>query len=120
MHPTAVSRFPEAASVAVGARRIDVLPTPGHAAGHLAFVIEGPPRIVFTGDLVFSRGRVAVLATPDSDIQQLRWSIGRLADSTPDVLLPGHGSLVLKRAGEHLAIAVGCFADGALPPPLVH
>jgi glyoxylase-like metal-dependent hydrolase (beta-lactamase superfamily II) len=106
--------------VEAGGWSITGLDTPGHAAGHLAFVAEqGSSRLLFSGDLVFSRGRVAVLATPDTDVLRLATSIAAAAGTGPTALLPGHGELVLAAAGDHLAVATRSFAAQQLPPSLI-
>jgi glyoxylase-like metal-dependent hydrolase (beta-lactamase superfamily II) len=87
---------------------LDVIPTAGHADGHAAYAVrDGDGLAVFTGDLVFSRGRLAVLETPDTDREEFRRSLVRLADLRPDRLYPGHAEPVLSRAREclHAAIA---------------
>ncbi|CAB4852220.1 unannotated protein [freshwater metagenome] len=106
--------------IRVGGLVITALATPGHADGHLCFrVTIGPLMAVFTGDLVFARGRVALLSTEDSRPAVLAESIRRLAKVRPDVLLPGHGSFVLSRAGDHLRMALDAFDTGRVPPQLV-
>jgi hydroxyacylglutathione hydrolase len=103
----------------IGSIQIKALATPGHAAGHLSFLAEiASRRVLFSGDLVFSRGRVAVLATPDTDLGELAASIDRAAKLRPGLLLPGHGALVLDDAGSHLDVARRAFADHRLPPGL--
>jgi hydroxyacylglutathione hydrolase len=105
----------------IGDVTVRSLPTPGHAAGHLCFIadFDGGVRAAFTGDLVFARGRVAVLGTPDTDIVELRDSIEAVAATAPAALFPGHGSIALTGAGKHLAVALDAFGLGALPPPLL-
>jgi hydroxyacylglutathione hydrolase len=105
----------------IGDVTVRSLPTPGHAAGHLCFIadFDGGARAAFTGDLVFARGRVAVLGTPDTDLMALKESIASVAAAAPTALFPGHGSVALTQAGEHLAVALDAFDRGALPPPLL-
>jgi glyoxylase-like metal-dependent hydrolase (beta-lactamase superfamily II) len=113
-----------AGTFVVGDVEVTVLPTPGHAAGHLCFLVRTPQRsALFTGDLVFARGRVVILDTPDTDVALLRRSIDELATlarGEPSMaLLPGHGSFELAGAVDHLAIAVDCFDRGTHPPSLL-
>lgn len=120
MTPTAVSAIGDGTSWELPGVRLQAVRTPGHAVGHLCFVLETERgRAVLTGDLVFARGRVAVLATPDTDVTALHASIRRVAAVAPDVLLPGHGELVLGDAGRHLDVALRALADEQLPPGLV-
>jgi glyoxylase-like metal-dependent hydrolase (beta-lactamase superfamily II) len=105
----------------IGDVTIRSLPTAGHAAGHLCFVADFRDglRAAFTGDLVFTRGRVAILGTPDTDLRALKESIASVASTAPTALFPGHGSVALTAAGEHLKVALDAFALGALPSPLL-
>lgn len=94
--------------------------TPGHSSDHTSYLYAyGSRTYAFTGDLVFSRGRVAVLGTHDTDVASLHASLQRLHELSPDVLLPGHGSPVLSDARWHLAQALREFDLGRLPPNLV-
>ncbi|GAA2619960.1 hypothetical protein GCM10010399_58860 [Dactylosporangium fulvum] len=106
--------------VAVGKVTLEVHPTPGHAAGHCCFSVrDAGTRTLFSGDLVFSRGRVAVLATADSDLRELDRSLRAMAALAPDVLLPGHGTPVLREAHTHLQTAVSHLDRAELPPGLL-
>ena len=90
--------------------------TPGHSADHTAYVFTGGgTTYVFTGDLLFSRGRVVVLGTDDSDVRALRTSLELLRDLRPDVLLPGHGTPIMSDARWHIEQALEAFERGRLP-----
>ena len=110
----------DAGAVKVGDRQIDVLATPGHAAGHLCFRLTSSGAMaIFTGDLVFSRGRTAVLATPDTDLHLLASSVRAVAACSPDILLPGHCEPVLRGAVRHVETAAAAFDLAALPESLI-
>ncbi|WP_432993987.1 MBL fold metallo-hydrolase [Dactylosporangium sp. CA-233914] len=110
----------ETDELAVGALTLGIHATPGHAAGHCCFSFrDAGSRALFSGDLVFARGRVAVLATPDTDLRELGQSLRDVAALDPDVLLPGHGAPVLKDAHTHLRTAVEHLDRGELPPGLL-
>jgi hydroxyacylglutathione hydrolase len=118
--PTRTGTVDGGDTVPVGSVTIRVIATPGHSAGHLCFAMDADGRsVLFSGDLVFSRGRVAVLGTPDTNLAELAASLRVVASLRPEVLLPGHGALVLDKAYEHLAPAVAAFAVQQLPPPLL-
>lgn len=118
LKPATVDRRLGAETFTIGQVTVRALPTPGHAEGHLCFLADlDGVGAVFTGDLVFARGRVAILA--DADLARLKESLALVAAAGPSVLLPGHGSVVLTGAGEHLGAAVRAFAEGRLPPGLV-
>lgn len=116
--PTAIQRTLTAETVTLGDLTVRVLPTPGHADGHLCFLVrlDGVDAL-FSGDLVFARGRVVTLA--DTDLGALSASLVEVAATAPQALLPGHGSVALTGAGEHLAVAVRSFVDGRTPPGLL-
>lgn len=125
-YPKEMTMTPVAAEVlppgplTVGDLTLDVVPTPGHAAGHTAFLLtEGARTILFSGDLVFARSRVAVLTTPDTDLGALATSLRRVAALKPDVLLAGHAEPVLSQATTHLNTAVAYLDVHALPPGLL-
>lgn len=118
--PTPVARELGAETIELAGFCIEVIPTPGHAVGHLCFSVQtAGQRALFAGDLVFSRGRVAVLDTPDTDVDELRRSLDLVLATTPDLLLAGHGSIVLDHAVDHIATAVAAFERGELPAALV-
>lgn len=99
---------------------VESVVTPGHADGHLCFAARLDHRaVVFTGDLVFARGRVAVLDTPDTDVDLLAESIEVIARRMPDVMLAGHGSFVLGAASDHLRTAIDAFERGDIPDGLL-
>jgi len=118
--PTPIAGILDAGTVKVGDRQIDVLATPGHAAGHLCFrLTSSVATAIFTGDLVFSRGRTAVLATPDTDLHLLASSVRAVAACSPDILLPGHCEPVLRGAVRHVETAAAAFDLAALPESLI-
>jgi hydroxyacylglutathione hydrolase len=120
LSPTPIARILDAGTVKVGDREIDVLATPGHAAGHLCFrLTSGGATAIFTGDLVFSRGRTAVLATPDTDLHLLASSVRAVAACSPDILFPGHCEPVLRGAVRHVETAAAAFDLAALPESLI-
>jgi glyoxylase-like metal-dependent hydrolase (beta-lactamase superfamily II) len=66
----------------------EVVPTPGHTADHVAFVLDG--RVAFTGDAVLGEGSVFVVGHLGAYLDALR----ALSDRGLDLLCPGHGPLV--------------------------
>ena len=114
-----VTRRLAAGTLEVGGLLVEAVETPGHAVGHLAFLAEaGSRRLLFSGDLVFSRGRVVVAGTPETDVGALAASIEAVIELRPDALFAGHAEPVLRGAGEDIAVASRAFRIGALPPPL--
>lgn len=72
-----------------GGLEIEALYTPGHAAGHLAFLIDGSD--VFTADVLF-RGTVGGTMAPGaSGFADLKASVMRLMELPPETVVhPGH------------------------------
>jgi len=120
LKPTSIANELGEETIEISGFRIDVIPTPGHATGHLCFAIDTTGgRVLFAGDLVFSRGRVAVLDTPDTDVVAMHRSLSSVLSTEPDLLLAGHGSLVLDHAVDHISEAVRAFERGVPPVGLV-
>ena len=82
----------------VGALRFEVLPTPGHAPGHVVFRGHG---LVVGGDLLF-RGSVGRTDLPFSNGDDMETSLARVAGLPADTVVhPGHGPATT--IGEELA-----------------
>ena len=66
--------------------------TPGHSPGHVVFLVEGEPNIVFGGDVLFRSG-IGRTDFPTGSFEQLASSIRNELYTLPDdtVVLPGHG-----------------------------
>jgi endoribonuclease LACTB2 len=73
-----------------GSWHLQVLLTPGHAPGHLAFH-EGRYRLLFVGDMISTLSSV-VIAPPQGDLAQYLESLRRLQAFDCRLLLPSHGS----------------------------
>jgi hydroxyacylglutathione hydrolase len=118
--PTPVTEIVDDATCEVGTLTFRAHRTSGHADGHMCFSVRvGIGLAVFTGDLLFSRGRVAVLATPDTDVSALANSIRSIAALEPELLLPGHGCVVMSGAAQHLRPALARLDGQELPPPFM-
>ena len=82
-----------------GSFDVYALPTPGHTAGSVTYLVEvDGRRLAFSGDLVYGKGKVWSLAAMQwsysGDFEgaaATHVSCGVLARHTPDVLLPSHG-----------------------------
>jgi endoribonuclease LACTB2 len=70
---------------------LEVLHTPGHASGHLAF-FEPFYRLLFAGDMV-STVISMVIAPPDGDLAVYLQSLQRLRALPTRLLLPSHGNV---------------------------
>lgn len=103
----------------IGALTVTTYAAPGHCDGHLCFLISGSRSTLFTGDAIFSHGRVSIQPIPDCRPYQYAVSAARLADLAVDDLLPGHLDLVLGHGGAHLRAAARAFGELAVPENIV-
>jgi glyoxylase-like metal-dependent hydrolase (beta-lactamase superfamily II) len=100
----------------LGGIRFRVVPTPGHAEGHVAFVAEIDGAVnAFTGDALFQDGRILLQDTWDCDVRLAMRSVERLATHRPERLLAGHLAPVLADAGRHVGMALERIAQLAVP-----
>ncbi|WP_346620347.1 MBL fold metallo-hydrolase [Blastococcus montanus] len=75
---------------------IDVVPTPGHTADHLAFRVESGA--VLVGDHVLGRG-TSVVTHPEGDVLAYLESLRRVHALGPSALYPGHGPALTEDPG---------------------
>ena len=96
-HAEAAAELPEEVAVTlgdgerleVGGLEIEAILTPGHAAGHLAFLIDGSD--VFTADVLFKGTVGGTMAPGASGLDDLRASVMRLMELPPETRVhPGH------------------------------
>lgn len=72
-----------------GGLQVEALYTPGHAAGHLAFLIDGSD--VFTADVLFKGTVGGTMAPGASGFDDLKASVLRLMELPPETRVhPGH------------------------------
>ena len=102
-------------SFTVGSLKVEYQPSPGHCKGHSSYLVTGKKKYLFTGDCVFATGKIALLNTDDSNIQQYRQTIFNLEKLEFDALLPGHGAFALNDGKAHLKIAADAFRTLSLP-----
>ncbi|MEU1184239.1 MBL fold metallo-hydrolase [Streptomyces sp. NPDC005820] len=90
--------------------------TPGHADGHVCYHLRTPGhRALFSGDCVFTGGRISLQNLHDCRVPAYAASLTTLAALDVDALFPGHHEISLTRAGRHLAAARDTVARGLLP-----
>ena len=107
----------EAAVVRVGDLAIEVIETPGHATGHLSYVLRrGERTSVFCGDAFFFGGRILLQHTWDCSLQASIRSVERLAALDLDGLYPGHLTFTVRHGRREVAKAMQEIAS-LLPPP---
>ena len=104
-------------SFRVGELTVDALVTPGHSAGHVAYVARSRSQTsLFTGDLLFAGGTVHLGTWNDTSVTELVGSLRRLRSLPVDGLFPGHGRPIARGAREHVEKANRCLDRLELPP----
>lgn len=100
----------------VGAVEVEVVATPGHSSGHLAFLLHRPGGTdLFTGDAAFAQGRILLQDLWDCSVGESTRTIRRLAGLKPDGLYPGHGLIAVREGWFHLYSGMEEILSG-LPP----
>jgi hydroxyacylglutathione hydrolase len=103
-------------TIQVGRLTLTVCETPGHAAGHVSFLVEGGDRrTLIQGDVVFFGGTILLQNIPDCSIQDYGDSVRKLAALDFDAFLPGHGPISLRNGKRHVNLAAAQFAKLMVP-----
>jgi glyoxylase-like metal-dependent hydrolase (beta-lactamase superfamily II) len=96
-HPDAAAEMADEVSqtigggetLSTGGLEIEAIPTPGHAAGHLAFLVNESD--VFTADVLFKGTVGGTMAPGASGFEDLKGSVMRLMELAPETAVhPGH------------------------------
>jgi glyoxylase-like metal-dependent hydrolase (beta-lactamase superfamily II) len=77
----------------LGDLRFRILVTPGHSPGSICLYWEDQ-KALFTGDVLFQQG-LGRTDLPGGNGEMLKESIRRLAALEVDILLPGHGEVII-------------------------
>jgi glyoxylase-like metal-dependent hydrolase (beta-lactamase superfamily II) len=100
----------------VGAVTIEAVATPGHSAGHLAYMLHRPGgRDLFSGDAMLFGGRIILQATHDCEWAAQIDTLHHLAELRHDGLFPGHLGWALRGGDQHARAAVERMARTGLP-----
>lgn len=106
--------------IRVGDLVVKAIATPGHSADHVVYTTSLSTGLaMFTGDLVFAQGRIAVLDALDSNREHYEASIRAMDHLRPEHLFPGHGAVAIRRGWAHLNAAVASYDLGRTPAGLV-
>jgi hydroxyacylglutathione hydrolase len=82
-------RIADGEKLSTGGLEIEAIYTPGHAAGHVAFLVNGSD--VFTADVLFKGTVGGTMAPGASGFDDLRSSVMRLLELPPETAVhPGH------------------------------
>lgn len=100
----------------VGGLTLDVVATPGHAAGQITYVLREAGRTsIFCGDTLFAGGRILLQDTWDCSVQESCRSIEKLAALDIDGFYPGHLTFAVQRGRRHVDMAMAKIRQ-LLPP----
>ena len=121
LQPTPVDGFlANGARVRFGRSALVALDAPGHCDGHMVFLARcAEGNVLFSGDCVFSDGRVGIQALPDCRLDRYAETLIDLDARDVDVLLPGHGPFVLSDAKAGIRRAADTFRRLVPPPNLL-
>jgi glyoxylase-like metal-dependent hydrolase (beta-lactamase superfamily II) len=107
----------DGATVTVGDLTLEVIDTPGHASGHVSYLLRRDGQtLAFCGDALFFGGRILLQNTWDCSLHESIRSVERLAALSLDGLYPGHLTFCVhhgRRQAERALKAIG----NLLPPP---
>ena len=79
----------DGSQIETGGLRIEAIYTPGHATGHVAYLVNGTD--VFTGDVLFKGTVGGTMAPGASGLDDLKASVMRLMELSPETTVhPGH------------------------------
>jgi glyoxylase-like metal-dependent hydrolase (beta-lactamase superfamily II) len=87
----------------LGERLLRVISVPGHTPGSMVFLLESDgKKLLLSGDVALFDYRLPAMGMRGTNNQQYAEAMGRLvktlSGNRPDLLLPGHGTIVLEKA----------------------
>ncbi len=89
--------------ISVGRLKLAAIHTPGHSQDSTCFHIDdGSCSTLFSGDVIFSEGRIGLLNLAGSSLEGYRKNFHKISSLACDALLPGHGVFVLKGGKQHI------------------
>lgn len=109
----------EGDEIRVGNLSLQVLDTPGHAVGHVAYLMQDEGKtFLFSGDNLFFGGKILLQSIWDCDLQAHIATLRKLGALPVDVFLPGHLSFSLRNGKRQFEIALDLL-DRCLVPPSI-
>jgi glyoxylase-like metal-dependent hydrolase (beta-lactamase superfamily II) len=112
-------RLGEGDELPVGDLVFRSVPSPGHSAGHLAYLVDvDAGSTLFSGDAFFPGGRILLQDTWDCDLAGSLRTVELLSGLGAERLLAGHLPPVLHDASSHFAVATERIARLLVPTSL--
>lgn len=106
-------------TIRLGELEIEAVATPGHAAGHLSYVLRrGGKTSLFSGDAFFFGGRILLQDTWDCSVHDSIRTVERLHALSIDGLYPGHLTFAVNNGRREVAKAMEYVARLVPPPQL--
>ncbi len=121
LQPTPVDKeVHDGERVDVGSLQLEVLETPGHCAGHACYVLRRTGETcLFSGDMLFFGGIIALQRIWDCDVQAHIRSLERLRGLGVDMFFPGHLGFSLKDGQRHIDAALARLDRMLIPMNLL-
>ena len=87
--------------------RLEVLAVKGHSPAGCCYYLEMPEgNVLVTGDQVDADGKISLQVIPGADVLGYAESMETLQEKEVDILLPGHGRVLLKQGKTAVETAV--------------
>jgi len=106
--------------IAIGDLMLECIETPGHARGHLSFLLEHDGRrSLFGGDVVFHGGTILLQNIHDCSLEEMVASLRKLRGLAIDALFPGHLAFSLRNGQRHIEVANAALDRLLIPNQMV-
>jgi hydroxyacylglutathione hydrolase len=121
LEPCTVEReLGEGDRIVIGDLTLECIGTPGHAAGHLSFLLDHAGcRYLFAGDAVFHGGTILLQNTRDCSLQATIASLRSMRGLSIDALLPGHFTYSLREGQRHIEKANAALDQLLIPNQVI-
>jgi hydroxyacylglutathione hydrolase len=110
----------EGERIAIGDLVLECIETPGHAGGHLSFLLDHDGRrSLFAGDVVFHGGTILLQNIHDCSLEAMVASLRKLRGLAIDALFPGHLAFSLRDGQRHIERANEALDRLLIPSQMV-
>jgi hydroxyacylglutathione hydrolase len=121
LEPCAVEReVADGERIAIGDLTVECIETPGHAVGHLSFLLDhAGSRFLFGGDAVFHGGTILLQNIYDCSLEATIASLRKMRALSIDALLPGHFAFSLRDGQRHIEKANEALDQMLIPNQVI-